>query len=92
MSQDIFPILNDFVVHEMYSCSPHVPIQINLKVKYKQPDTPDDSFCINKLIWDDNKVDEFRQQINSEIVTFENISGKYFRTGLFSPKRILTKG
>ena len=52
VSQDIFPILYDFVVHEMYSCSPHVPIQINLKVKYKQPDSPDDA-------WDDNKVDEF---------------------------------
>ena len=73
VSQDIFPILNDFIVHEMYSCSPHVPIQINLKVKYKQPDSPDDSFCVNKLIWDDNKVDEFRQQINSDIVTFEII-------------------
>ena len=52
VSQDIFPILIDFVVHEMTSCSPHVPIQINLKVKYKQPDSPDD-------FWDDNKVDEF---------------------------------
>ena len=72
MSQDIH-ILNDFVVHEMYSCSPHVPIQINLNVNYKQYRSNDEPFSVDKFIWDNNKNDEFRQQIISEIATFHNI-------------------
>ena len=65
--------MNDFVVHEMYSCSPHVPIQINLNVNYKQYRSNDEPFSVDKLIWDNNKNDEFRQQIISEIATFHNI-------------------
>ena len=34
MSQDVFYILHKFVVHEMYSCSPHVPVQINIGVNF----------------------------------------------------------
>ena len=34
MSQDVLYVLHEFVVHEMYSCSPHVPVQINLGVNF----------------------------------------------------------
>ena len=73
LSQDIFHILQDFGVHEMYSCSPHVPIQINLGVKYKQSMSTDEPFFVNKLIWDDDKIYEFRHRIFSESATFQNI-------------------
>ena len=73
MSQDIFHILHEFVVHELYSCSPHVPIQINLGVNYKQFVSTDEPFFVDKLIWDDDKNDEFRQNIISESSTFQNI-------------------
>ena len=73
MSQDIFHILHEFVVHELYSCSPHVPIQINLGVNYRQSVLTDKPFFVDKLIWDDDKNDEFRQNIISESSTFQNI-------------------
>ena len=50
MSQDIFHISHEFVVHELYSCSPHVPIQINLGVNYKQSVSTDEPFFVDKLI------------------------------------------
>ena len=52
---------------------PNVPIQINLNVNYKQYRSNDEPFSVDKLIWDNNKNDEFRQQIISEIATFHNI-------------------
>ncbi|MCG8046841.1 MAG: hypothetical protein N0E48_14600 [Candidatus Thiodiazotropha endolucinida] len=73
ISQDIFPIVTAFVVHELHPCSSHVPIQINLKVNYKIPESPDETIYVDRLKWDESKSDEFVQQMASNTSTLNNI-------------------
>ena len=76
MSQDIFPVITNFVVHELHSCSTHVPIQINFKVSYELPEKANESFNIDKLIWDNSKLAIFMDKISSEINSFNTIVDK----------------
>ena len=57
MSQDLFPLINNFIVHDFYSCSTHAPIQLDLIVNYVINDDNDDNenIRLSKLSWDNNK-------------------------------------
>ena len=56
--------------------STHVPIQINFKVSYDLPEKADESFNIDKLIWDNSKLAIFTDKISSEINSFNAIVDK----------------
>ena len=66
LSQSLFPLVSDFVVHDFYSCSTHAPIQLNLNVKYNQPAREDDGYKSDKIIWNDDKGNDFRNMLTSQ--------------------------
>ena len=76
MSQDIFPLITNFAVHELYTCSTQVPIQINFKVSYELPGRADEDFNIDKLLWDNSKLAIFMDKISSEINSFNTVVDK----------------
>ena len=75
MPLDVVPLISNFV-HEVFTCSTHAPIQLNFKVNYNLPEKADESFIIDKLIWDDSKLSTFRDRIFSEINSFNTIVDK----------------
>lgn len=66
MAINLFPLISEFVAHDLYSCSPHVPIQVNLKVTYSAKFFINDSIKINKLIWNNDRVDEYKSLLINE--------------------------
>ena len=62
MSSNVFHLIEDFIVHDLYSFSGNVPIQVNFKVGLKpEPAKPNDEDVTNhKLSWSDTKSDAFK--------------------------------
>lgn len=67
LSQSLFPLVSDFVVHDFYSCSTHAPIQLNMSVKYSQPVHDDGGYKSDKIIWNDDKTNDFRDILISKV-------------------------
>ena len=60
MSHDLFPLINNFIVHDFYSCSAHAPIQLNIDVNYYHPIPEEYGIKVEKIIWDSEKTNEFK--------------------------------
>ena len=67
VSYQLFSYIKDFIVHDMLTCSTHCPIEIDLfkkcqttadKVKFK---------TIDKIVWDDSKVNSYKESIVQEL-------------------------
>ena len=59
-SQELFPLIRDFVVHDIFTFSPHTPIQVNFNVNYKRNDCSEERFETKKILWDNSKIDSFK--------------------------------
>lgn len=67
LSQSLFPLVKDFVVHDFYSCSTHAAIQLNLEVNYDQSGHVDEFYKYKQIVWDDDKVNDFKETLNSNV-------------------------
>ncbi|XP_053375116.1 uncharacterized protein LOC123554108 isoform X1 [Mercenaria mercenaria] len=58
-SYHLFPIISDFIVHDSFTYSAHVPIQVNFKVESSNKTDNVKLDNVQKLVWDVNKVDVY---------------------------------
>jgi exonuclease III len=73
-SQDLFPFISNFRVHDSQTCSTHVPIEVCIKTKYTYLN--DFNLCttkVDKLVWNSEKVPEFKDKIQTELEKFEKL-------------------
>lgn len=49
-----------------FSFSPHAPIQVDFNVNYEKNNNCDEQFEVNKILWDDSKVDRFKNILTTE--------------------------
>ena len=74
MSAELFSIIENFIVHEFYSFSPHAPIQVNIKANMH-----DRNINVNplhsstKIRWDENKVNQYKLKLTSESLSFNEV-------------------
>lgn len=73
-SCDLFPLIKDFIVHDLYTFSTHVPLQVSFSVACVQ-EQPYTGFIADegKIRFNMNKVQEFRDVMNSEYNYLINI-------------------
>ena len=60
-------ILENVIVHDASTCSTHVPIQVHFKVQCKKSDNYTLPQVVNKIVWKDEKLNEYKQLLNCEI-------------------------
>lgn len=73
-SHDLFPFISNFRVHDSHTCSTHVPIEVCFNAKYTYLN--DLNLCtskVDKLIWNSEKVTEFKDKIQSELENFDKL-------------------
>ncbi len=76
MSHTLFDSVTDFSVHNLYSCSPHTPIQLNLKTGLWQNRHTSASVTVKKLVWDQTKVTNYKLQLHNNIVSLEQTTNQ----------------
>ena len=73
-SQCIFSLFSNFIVHDSYSWSPHRPVQLNVCVNYDRPvDNVDPPVYVDKIFWNVERVDEFKEALRTECINLDNI-------------------
>ena len=86
MSQGLFPLINNFIVHDFYSCSTHAPIQLDLIVNYviNDDDENDDNenIRLSKLSWDNNKAGEFLEVLSSLVSSLNSVVNSIIQENL----------
>ena len=69
----LFPSISNFIVHDMFSCSSHVPIQLNIKATYTVTENNVEEMIVDKLVWDESKIQEFNDLLNNSEVYLNSI-------------------
>lgn len=68
MSINLFPLISEFFVHDLFTCSSHVPIQLNLRDRYQNKSVQNETIKIKKKnVWDNEKNTDFYRQLNEQI-------------------------
>lgn len=67
MPYDFFQYITDFVVHDLYTCSNHVPIQVDIRVCKQAPEPQIDDKFTDKLFWNDERNNEYRTMIDLRV-------------------------
>ena len=74
-SCDLFPFISDFIVHDLYSCSLHTHVQLNLVFscanKLSQDECHTDSYT--KITWDSSKRNGFIESMENSSHLLHNM-------------------
>ena len=72
VSAFLFSIISNFIVHDLYTYSCHAPIQMNVHCAYEsvKDDIPN---ATDKLAWDTDRVDLYKQSIATELNNLNNV-------------------
>jgi len=75
MSYTLFNNVDNFIVHDIYSCSSHVPIELDITVNtINGNDCADNSnTSVKKIVWDSTKKDMYHNITDSQITNFDKI-------------------
>jgi len=73
---ELFSLVDDFIVHDLHTCSPHTPIQLNIKTALSHKPTARSDTLPHGLNWSNDKTEEFKAIINDDIQAFESIVNK----------------
>ena len=73
VSCTLFPIIENVIVHEYFSCSANAPIQVTFNINCDITHVNDVPIVIDKLIWNDNKVNDFREHSNNQTANLQSI-------------------
>ena len=72
-SYDIFPLINDFIVHDMYVYSSHLPIQLCLGIKRTVNDvhTHVNKQRVDILTWQTDRIPEYKNNMLNNVPYIE---------------------
>ncbi|MES9883266.1 MAG: reverse transcriptase family protein [Sedimenticola sp.] len=70
----LFGTITQFVIHDLYSCSPHTPIQLSIKANVSSNPHVMHSQILNKLVWDHNKVDRYKVCVQANMHSLQQIT------------------
>ena len=73
LSEDMFPVIKRFTVHDISTFSPHRPISIDLYMSYEQSNTAPKFVEVERLIWDSDKREEFVQSVQSDLPVLNSV-------------------
>lgn len=65
-SYDLFPMISDFIVHDLFLFSTHVPIQANIAVQYNKHINVNNINSTRKLVWDVNNINQYNSLLLHE--------------------------
>lgn len=72
-SIDLFPLISNFIVHDCYTFSSHVPIQMNISANFVMPIQDTNSHFVHKLKWDASIGDTFNNTLIHERQRLDDI-------------------
>ena len=87
MSESLFPYVSSFIIHDLYDCSSHVPVQVSFKVQIDTTNIEQGNVNIEKLIWDPSRAQEFKEKMQLETRALNNIVD-----GIISNNAVLSSG
>ena len=73
VSCTLFPIIENVIVHEYFSCSANAPIQVTFNINCDIIHVNDIAIVRDKVIWNDNKVNDFREHLNNQTANLQSI-------------------
>jgi exonuclease III len=73
LSQDLFPIIDNFYVHDLFTFSPHRPIELDLKLNYFVSIENNDQHVTEKLVWNDENVDLLKFNVSQQIPNMDEV-------------------
>ena len=73
VSCTLFPIIENVIVHEYFSCSGHAPIQVTFNINCDFTHVNGVPIVIDKVSWNDYKINDFREHLNNQTTNLQSI-------------------